>query len=101
MATNMDQTKYIASGMQLSSKSSMWAKKLVVLLSVTFLALPTAGCLTTTGTTATIGTGREANTKARCAGWRSIEFDAWGDTPETINQIRQHNRVGSIKRCWK
>jgi hypothetical protein len=37
--------------------------------------------------------------RARCAGWRGIEYSAKGDSPETVTSIRTHNETGKRKGC--
>lgn len=38
--------------------------------------------------------------KARCAGWRALDYDGQNDTLPTIEQIRIHNQTGVNKKCW-
>ena len=62
------------------------------------LSLLTA-CATTRGTV-TAGNTPNAS-KARCSGWRPIDYSASGDTRETIDQVRVHNQTGVNKKCWR
>ena len=52
-----------------------------------------AGCATT-GTTATTA-------RAQCAPWRAITYASKRDTPETVRQVRVHNRTGEKIGCWR
>jgi hypothetical protein len=53
---------------------------------------------------------RQAESKARCAGWRGLSYavegdpnkgETHGDTADTIAEIRVHNQTGVNKHCWK
>jgi hypothetical protein len=49
-----------------------------------------------------VTTGSDPKSQAaRCAGWRDLDFSAEHDTKETITGIREHNRTGQLKGCWK
>lgn len=85
------------------------AKRLAMTLCM-MLTLPAlAGCGTTAGiVTASVG-NKQAEQRARCAGWRGIEYavegdpakgETHGDTSNTIAQIRVHNQTGVNKHCW-
>lgn len=63
------------------------------LLSLLLVGLLISGCVTTR-TTAT-------DRKSQCAAWRAITYSANGDTKMTVDQIRIHNRVGQLLKCWK
>ena len=52
-----------------------------------------AGCATT-GSTATTA-------RAQCAPWRAITYASKRDTPETVRQVRVHNRTGEKIGCWR
>ena len=52
-----------------------------------------SGCATT-GTTAT-------DINALCAPWRPISYSSKKDTPETVKQVRVHNKTGQNLKCWK
>lgn len=67
-------------------------KKASRLLPLLLVATLISGCVTTR-TTAT-------DRKSQCAAWRAISYSAKGDTPLTVNQIRVHNRVGQLLKCW-
>lgn len=94
----------------LSSKlngTPRWSRKLtkakkpaLTLSALLVLCLPTAACFEATRSTVTAGQSPSAS-KARCAGWRSIQYDYLNDTMGTIQQVRQHNQTGVNKKCWK
>ncbi|CEG08705.1 hypothetical protein BN961_02123 [Afipia felis] len=68
--------------------------KPVLMLSVLLaVAADLTGCVTT-GTTAT-------DINALCAPWRPIRYSAKSDTPETVKEVRTHNKTGQNLRCWK
>lgn len=87
---------------QLLLKLKRAKRPALTLLLLSLLPPLTAACMPQTLGTVTSGpmsSSREDEQKARCAGWRGIEFSAASDTPETIHAIQVHNRTGLNKRC--
>ena len=63
-----------------------------LVLTLSYLSLPACASLDATSST---------GVKARCAAWRSITYSSSKDTPETVKQVRVHNRVGQNLKCWR
>lgn len=79
-----------------------------IALTLLLLSAPSllAACATT-ASTATTGNSPEVS-KARCAGWRPLDFtvngdpdagETHGDTSATIQEIEEHNQTGKNKHC--
>lgn len=80
-------------GMPPTAKQTRPLLRLALMLSCLSTAPMLAGCVTT-GTTAT-------DINALCAPWRPISYSSKKDTPETVKQVRVHNKTGQNLRCWK
>jgi hypothetical protein len=39
--------------------------------------------------------------KTQCEAWRPITYSGTRDTPQTVRQVRVHNRTGQNLGCWK
>lgn len=99
----MDAQQFVLNGMQRSGARSISAAKPVTTLKELFRPflpilclvplLAVAGCATT-HTTATA-------VKTLCTPWRAITYSGTGDTPQTVRQIRVHNKTGQNLGCWK
>lgn len=39
--------------------------------------------------------------RVKCSGWKEITYSSVEDTPETVEQVEQHNAFGAKVGCWK
>ena len=98
----MDRTEFKRSGAQPSMRKQNAVKRLALTLSAIFALSLLTACGTTRATvTDGLRGSRVAEQKARCAGWRKLNFSAKGDTAPTVDGVRVHNRTGINKKCWK
>lgn len=88
----MGKLTFKRNGTLLSKLRSSGALRLVLMPSAALIAMAIlSGCQTISST----------ETAAQCSAWRSITYSGKKDTPETVKQVRVHNRTGQNLGCWK